>query len=40
MAYVIKAFMEDHNEDRIPYCWKKIKVKGSQLQDSLTNFRD
>ncbi|MDR1315203.1 MAG: transposase, partial [Deltaproteobacteria bacterium] len=40
MADAINAFMEVNNEDRIPYRWKKLKVKGAQLQDSPTNFCD
>jgi hypothetical protein len=38
MADAIDAFMEVHDEDRMPYRRKNLKVKGALLQDGPANF--
>lgn len=40
LAEAIKAFTVRHNENPTPFKWRKREVRGSQLQNTIKNFRN
>ena len=40
LASAIKAFTDRHNENPTPFKWRKREVRGSQLRNTIKNFRN